>query len=135
MTAGELRSAERGIVRRAAARWILLAALALGDWPMAERLTAEDPRLKDSGALHLMAKRDDLTGVKWLLDHGADPSARWAHWDADVTPLHLAAWHGHPEMARLLLDAGADPSIRDSKHDSDALGWADFFGHRTWSRC
>jgi ankyrin repeat protein len=66
--------------------------------------------------------------VRWLLDHGVDPNARWAHWDADVTALHLAALADHPEVARLLLERGADPSIRDSKHDSDALGWAEFFG-------
>jgi hypothetical protein len=54
--------------------------------------------------------------VKWLLDHGADPNARWSHWDAEVTPLHLAAWQADGEVVRLLLDAGADPTIRDSKH-------------------
>jgi ankyrin repeat protein len=77
------------------------------------------------GALHLMAKRNDVAAVRWLLDHGADPNARWAHWDAEVTPLHLAASQGHAEIVRLLLAAGADPSIRDSKHDGDAIGWAD----------
>jgi ankyrin repeat protein len=68
--------------------------------------------------------------VKWLLDHGADPNAHWAHWDAEVTPLHLAVLGGHPAIVRLLLSAGADPRIRDSKHDSDAIGWADFFGRQ-----
>jgi len=65
--------------------------------------------------------------VQWLLDQGADPNARWAHWDAEVTPLHLAALGDHPEVVRQLLSAGADPRIHDSKHDSDALGWAEFF--------
>ena len=32
-----------------------------------------------------------LAAVKWLLDHGANPNAPLGHWDADVTPLHLAA--------------------------------------------
>jgi ankyrin repeat protein len=40
------------------------------------------------GVLHLMAKRNDVAVVRWLLEHGADPNARWAHWDAEVTPLH-----------------------------------------------
>jgi ankyrin repeat protein len=79
------------------------------------------------GVLHLMAKRNDVAAVKWLLNHGTDPNGRWAHWDADVTPLHLAAQQGHVEIVRLLLAAGANPSIRDSKHDGDAIGWADFF--------
>jgi ankyrin repeat protein len=65
--------------------------------------------------------------VKWLLDHGADPNARWAHWDAEVTPLHLAAVGGNPDVVRLLLQAGADPALRDSKHDGDAAGWAEHF--------
>ena len=84
--------------------------------------------LREGGALHLLAKRGDVAGVRWLLDHGADPNARWMHWDADVTPLHLTAFSDRVESARLLLAAGADPRIRDSKHDSDAIGWAEHFG-------
>ena len=75
-----------------------------------------------------MAKRGDVAAVKWLLDHGAGPNARWAHWDAELTPLHLAVMDDHVEVVRLLLAAGADPTIRDTKHDSDAVGWAEFFG-------
>jgi ankyrin repeat protein len=77
-----------------------------------------------------MAKRNNVAAVKWLLDHGVDPNALWAHWDADVTALHLAVMVNHAEVVRVLLDAGADPRIRDSRHDSDAVGWAEFF-HRT----
>lgn len=107
----------------------LVAALALADWQAAERLVRNDPHLLTSGGvLHLMAKRDDVVAVTWLLAHGADPNTRWAHWDADVTPLHLAILGGgHGDVVRALLAAGADPTIRDSKHDSDALGWAEFF--------
>jgi ankyrin repeat protein len=106
----------------------LLAALALGEWETAEGLLKENPNF--GGVLHMMAKRNDLSAVKWLLSHGADPNIRWAHWDAEVTPLHLAAAQGHVEVVRLLLQAGADPRIHDSKHDSDALGWATHFGRR-----
>lgn len=77
-----------------------------------------------------MAKRGDVAAVGWLLEHGADPNARWGHWDAEVTPLHLAVLAGHPEVVRVLLNAGADPRLRDSKHDSDARGWAEFFGRK-----
>jgi hypothetical protein len=127
MTSSELVSAERG--RRAArgGAMDLIAILALGDRDTAARLVRENPRVLEAGVLHLMAKRNDLSSVKWLLEHGADPSARWAHWDADVTPLHLAAAQGHVEVARLLLDSGANPRIRDSKHDGDAFDWASFF--------
>ena len=75
-----------------------------------------------------MTVRGDDRAVRWMLDHGADPNVRWGHWDADVTPLHLAAWQGHAEVVEALLAAGADPTIRDSKHNGDALGWAEHSG-------
>jgi ankyrin repeat protein len=128
MTAGELRSADRG---RRPARGIaldLMALLSLGDMQSAERLHRDDPRTSQGGVLHLMAKRGDLPAAKWLLDHGADPNGRWAHFDSEVTPLHLAILGNHPQIARLLLDSGADPTIRDSKHDGDAFSWARHFG-------
>jgi ankyrin repeat protein len=114
---------------RARGRMDLVAALALGEWEPAGRLVRDDPRgIERRGALHVMAKRNDVAAMKWLLGHGANPNALWAHWDADVTPLHLAALHGHAEAVRLLLEAGADPKIRDTKHDSDPLGWAEHAG-------
>jgi ankyrin repeat protein len=117
------------IGRRGVVRWNLVALLALGDWQTAAELLRENPGLIEpaGGALHLMAKRNDAAAVRWLLEHGADPNACWAHWDAEVTPLHLAASQGHGEIVGILLAAGADPRIRDSKHDSDAIGWAEFF--------
>jgi ankyrin repeat protein len=128
MTQAELRSAERGKRTPDAREADLIALLALGAWETAAELTRESPRLIQSGGvLHLMAKRGDPAAVKWLLDHGADANARWAHGDAKVSPLHLAAWGGSAEVTRLLLAAGADPTIRDSKHDGDALGWAEHF--------
>ena len=98
-----------------------IAALALHDWA-----AVGDP---PAGALHLMSKRGDLEAVKWLLAHGADPSAIWSHWDSDLTPLHLSILADHTDVARVLLESGADPTIKDNKHDGDAMGWAEFF-HR-----
>jgi ankyrin repeat protein len=129
MTAGELLSASRGNRPPRLGPTDLLAALAFGDWQSAERLLHANHSLIEpsGGVLHLMAKRGDVRAVKWLLEHGADASARWAHWDAEVTPLHLAVLGDHAEIVRVLLDAGADPSIRDSKHEADTMGWAEFF--------
>jgi ankyrin repeat protein len=128
MTLGEMESAARGRRSLNVAPLDLVASTALGDWDTASRLAAASPRLIDKGgALHLLSKRGDTAAVKWLLEHRANPNALWAHWDADVTPLHLAAAQGHAEVVRALLDAGADPTIRDSRHDSNALGWAEFF--------
>jgi ankyrin repeat protein len=113
----------------------LFTALALGEWEIAARILSENrgvvaPGGASFGVLHLMAKRNSAAAVKWLLDHGVDPSARWSHWDAEVTPLHLAIMQGHIDIVRLLVAAGADPSIRDTKHDADAIGWAEFFGRK-----
>jgi ankyrin repeat protein len=105
----------------------LFSALALGDEATSARLLAEKAGTIDPGVLHLLAKRGDARAVKWLLDRGADPNARWSHWEAVVTPLHLALLGRHADIVRLLLSAGADPTIRDSQFDSDAIGWAAFF--------
>ena len=132
MTSAELLSAERGHRPARGGAMDLVAALALGDWAIAERLVKENPELIERGrakhgVLHLMTKRGDVAAVNWLLDHGADPNALWAHWDADVTPLHLAAMQDHADVVPPLLAAGADPRVRDNRHDADAIGWAEFF--------
>jgi len=128
MTLGELDSATRG--HRAPHVGVLdvLATVSLRDWETAATLIAADPKVIDQGGtLHLLVKRRDVAGVAWLLERGANPNAMWPHWDAEVTPLHLAALSGSAEAARVLLDRGADPTIRDSEHGSDAIGWAQFF--------
>jgi ankyrin repeat protein len=129
LTSAELASAARGRRPPRAGAMDLLALLALGDWAVAEQLARASPDLIEpaGGVLHLMSKRNDVPAVDWLLEHGANPNGRWAHWDAVVTPLHLAASRGHADVVRRLLTAGADPTIRDSKHDSDSIGWANFF--------
>jgi ankyrin repeat protein len=119
---------------RARGQLDLSGALVIRDWNAADRLLREAPGLLNGGALHLMAKRGDAEGAKWLLDRGADPNALWSHWDAKLTPLHLAAWQGHFDIVQLLLDAGADPRIRDSKHDGDAVGWAEHGGQAKIAR-
>lgn len=105
----------------------LFTALAVDDYLVAAEILRREPESISGGILHLMAKRGHLVAVKWLLANGADPNEMWAHWDAKVTPLHLAVLGNHPDTVRALLDAGANPGINDTKHDSDALGWAEFF--------
>ena len=128
MTFAELTSAGRGERTPRTGPMDLIATLALHDWETAERLISLDPAsIATTGALHLMAKRNDTEAVGWLLAHGADPNARWSHWESEVTALHLAILGGHPDMVRRLLEAGADPRIKDSQHEADAVGWAAFF--------
>jgi hypothetical protein len=132
LTLRELDSAARGDRPSHARLADLVAMLALGEWEIAARLLHDAPGLiaPAIGALPLMAKRGDAAAVQWLLDRGADVNGRWAHWDAEVTALQMAAAFGHAEVVRTLLAAGADPGIRDSKHDGDARGWAMHFGQR-----
>jgi ankyrin repeat protein len=127
MTRSELASADRGKRKARGSAMDLVACLTLGDWAMAARLVRDNPELLKRGALHLLAKRDDGGAVQWMLDHGAEPNARLALADAEVTPLHMAIWGDSPGTVRLLLAAGADPRVRDTRHDSDAMGWAEFF--------
>ena len=130
MLAKELDSAAHGYRDPRIEMMDVVAALSAAEWVLAARLVDQNPKLLNSGVLHLMSKRGDLPAAKWLLDHGANPNARWAHWDSDVTPLHLAVFADHLAIVSLLLEMGADPRIHDSKHDADARGWADFFNRR-----
>lgn len=129
LTAAELTSAERGSRASRGAAMDLVATLALRDFDTAARLVRDNPELLMSGGpLHLMARRNDIVAVKWLLERGADPNARWGFGEAEMTAMHLAAWEGHADMVRVLLEAGADPTIHDKEHDSDVLGWAEYAG-------
>jgi hypothetical protein len=132
MAIAELVSADRGQRPPRGGMMDLVALVSLGQWDDAARFLQANRSLvdqggADGGCLHLLAKRGDSRGVRWLLEHGAHVNARWPHWGADVTALHLAAAFGHLDVVRMLLAAGADRSIRDSQHDSPPLGWAQFF--------
>lgn len=129
MVSAEFVSAERAHRAPRGSAMDLVALLALGDWDRATALLRGNPELiqPSGGALHLMANRNDVEAVKWLLAHGADVNGRWRSQGAEVPPLHLAAAGGHLEVVRLLLDAGADLNIRDSTHNADAIGWAEYF--------
>ena len=128
MTLAEIDCAARGQRPLNVGTMDLVAAAALRDWDMASRIVAANRQVIDKGgALHLLTKRGDAAAVEWLLKQSANPNAQWAHWDSDVTALHLAVMQNHVDIARLLLNAGADPGIRDSKHDGNAVNWAHFF--------
>jgi hypothetical protein len=43
---------------------------------------------------------NNVAAVTWLLEHKVDPNALWAHWDANVTPLHLAVMVDHADVVR-----------------------------------
>jgi ankyrin repeat protein len=115
MTLAELDSAVRGHRPPNVNALDLLAAITMRDWTTASTIVDANRKVLDQGgALHLLAKRSDPTGVTWVLEHGANPNALWSHWDSDLTALHLA-----------------DTTIQDSKHESRAIGWAEFFKNPT----
>lgn len=52
------------------------------------------------------AHPEGIAGVRWLLEHGADPNLAWA--DAGDAPLHIAAQRWDVAMVKLLVSHGAD---------------------------
>jgi ankyrin repeat protein len=96
----------------------------LNDRVTLARLLRDDPStIRRPGLLRAAADFGHLSLAAWLIDHGADPSARDGG-VADETPLHRAAWSGDARMVDLLLERGADPTIQDRQHDATPAGWA-----------
>jgi ankyrin repeat protein len=86
------------------------------------RLLVETGRLTaDSLALMLVRKHDwhDYEGVKYLLEHGADPNREWR---PGVRPMHHAILRDNAlEIVVLLLDHGADPTLLQNGRSAVAL--------------
>ena len=109
------------------------------DWDLAAlKAVVETGRLTpESLSLMLMRKADwhHAEGVKYLLEHGADPNASWKHGlnalqqaivrdndrAKDSTALHVAAWRAAHDTARLLIERGADVNARDLKGHTPLL--------------
>ncbi|HEY4902568.1 MAG TPA: ankyrin repeat domain-containing protein [Candidatus Sulfotelmatobacter sp.] len=76
------------------------------------KVLVESGRLtQDSLATMLLRKHDwhDYEGIKWLLEHGADPN-RMTHWHR--TALHQAVTRDNSlEIFEVALDHGADPTL------------------------
>lgn len=74
------------------------------------------------------ASRDGKTdAVDQLLEKGVRVNSRLPC--KELTPLHVAAIYGRPEVAKLLLDKGADVSLVDVEGNT-ALHMAAFLAHR-----
>src|SRR5215469_18235513 len=54
----------------------------------------------------------DIAGLRWLLEHGADPNLAWAQ--SGDAPLHIAAQRWDVAMVELLVSYGADIHQRHS---------------------
>ena len=78
--------------------------------------------------LHFTVQQGLAEGASLLLRSGADSNipAEYLHREiiCTLSPLHVAAWHGHLEVARILLDHGADLQARDAQYESTPFIWA-----------
>jgi cytohesin len=62
-----------------------------------------------------------------IVEHSQDVNARG--FGNKETPLHVASWHGHADVAQLLLEHGADVEARDDGDESTPLLLASGGGH------
>lgn len=107
-----------------------LAAATAGDRETVEAMGANDPTLaeraiaREPGQLIRAAGRDNLEGVRLLIELGFDVNAR-----ERTGPLHEAAMRGNLAIIELLLDHDANPNLRDRGYDATPAGWAEHHGH------
>ena len=75
---------------------------------------------------------DRVEGMRWLLDHGADPDLAHdfggAQHGKQGVVMHMAAQFGSVQCLELLLERGADTSIRDGLYGGTPLDWAENAG-------
>ena len=111
----------------------LSAAVALNQLDRAKALLEADSTLvSPAGAyqrlLHFTAQQGLAEATALLLGYGADPNLAAEHFHQEIictlSPLHVAAWHGHLEVARVLLEHGADLQARDAQYESTPFIWA-----------
>jgi ankyrin repeat protein len=113
----------------------LSAALVLGQFERAKELLAADSNLVGpSGPYHLLAhftaQRGLAEATAVLLGNGADPNVFADHFYHEreivcsMSPLHVAAWRGHEDVARILVDHGANLQSRDDRFESPPFIWA-----------
>ena len=60
--------------------------------------------------------------MRLLLNAGADINKSSPTWR--LTPLHVAARNGFPEIVDFLLENGADPAIRDKENNATPFEYA-----------
>jgi ankyrin repeat protein len=66
--------------------------------------------------LHVAAERNQPESLKCLLIKDANPNIRSTLTTSEVTPLHMAARHGHLACLQLLVQLGGDIMVQDRFH-------------------
>jgi ankyrin repeat protein len=79
------------------------------------------------GTLRKACKKGDIEAVKQHLAAGADVNAGGVF---GTTPLHLAAWLGHKEIAELLITNGTDVNAKKAVEGETPLHEAAIEGHK-----
>ncbi len=113
----------------------LEAAAGLGRLEEVQRLMPGSTRRKQEAALFVAAGYGQPEVTKFLLDAGVNPNASN---DGAQTPLHWAAYGGHPKTAKLLIERGASIDAKDKQHHATPLdvilwGWAN--STEPWEHC
>ena len=100
-----------------------------GDLARLDALLAADPGLINETAgpgvrtaLHHAVFGKSEAGVRFLLEHGADPNIRCE--GDNAYPLHFAAEKQLFPIIRLLIEHGADPIGEGDYHELGVIGWA-----------
>jgi len=95
-----------------------------GPKPVTGRFSWPPPAEPDLAALALVTAathgRDEL--VRWLLEGGVPADASVC---LGQTPLHFAAYVGHPRVVELLLEAGAATDVRERQFGRTPAEWAE----------
>jgi hypothetical protein len=77
--------------------------------------------LQDREVLLQAAAKNRLAQVTLMSELGFDLGA---FGECGATALHVAAWHGHVEIAELLVHFLAPVNVRDATYGTSSLGWA-----------
>jgi ankyrin repeat protein len=80
------------------------------------QLTVEDVEI-----LLRAASTNGLAHIRLMLDAGWPVDSRG---ESGATALHVAAWHGYPELVELLVTRGASRASRDAVYRQTPLEWA-----------
>ena len=93
----------------------------LSNTKAAEALLSKKPYLLEAKtpigetALHYLVIEHNISGVEWLLKHGADVNTRSV---SKTTPLMDAAQLGYEDMVLLLITNGAEINLQDNLEET-----------------
>jgi hypothetical protein len=111
---------------RRGATLTLAAALGLHRWQDAQGL-AQEATLRDKQAAFILAAlHGNATGLRIMIDNGAEINAPSPDLYSHASALHHAVWSGSLDAVKTLVEAGASLNARDTAEDGTPLGWAEY---------